>query len=136
MENHVAGNLKTGIWREKQKGLIFGRRDQEGQECAGPCWPGERFQPAPMSNGESLVDFKQDPRWSDLFPFLLKVFIHPFFQQVFIEQTHEKVLSIISHQEAASKTPVRYHNTPTRMTKRNREILSQLLTARLKRWKG
>ena len=37
-----------------------------------------------MSDGEPLMDFKQGPRWSDLFPFLLKFFIHPFLQQVFI----------------------------------------------------
>ena len=79
------------------------------------------------------MDFKQGPRWSDLFPFLLKFFIHSFFQQVFIEQTYEKVLSVISHQVIASgKTPVRYHYTPTRMTKRKWLNLVTAVTARLK----
>jgi len=86
-----------------------------------------------MSDGEPLMDFKQGPRWSDLFPFLLKFFIHSFFQQVFIEQTYEKVLSVISHQVIASgKTPVRYHYTPTRMTKRKSLNLVTAVTARLK----
>lgn len=48
--------------------------------------------------------------------FSFKLFIHPFFQQIFIEQTYEKGLNIFSHQGNASKTPAKYHYTATRMT--------------------
>ena len=94
MENHEAGQSKSleepedslggRNQRQKQKGLIWGRRDQEGPEHAGSCWLEEGFQPGPMSDGEPFVDFKRGTRWSDFFPCLFKFFIHPFFQQIFI----------------------------------------------------